>query len=78
MGSGPAEQAHLAAGQPGLHVPELGHLEAVHGGRDRLHTAWVTRESALRCTLSSRDSSCLLPYPQPVVHGHALSAPGQS
>lgn len=32
---GPACQAHLSAGQPGLRVPELGHLEAAHGGGDR-------------------------------------------
>lgn len=34
-GTGPVCQAHLSAGRPGLHVPELGHLEAAHGGGDR-------------------------------------------
>lgn len=33
-GTGPACQAHLSAGRPGLRVPELGHLEAAHGGGD--------------------------------------------
>lgn len=42
-GSGSAVRAHLSAGRPGLHVPKLGHLEAVHGGWDRASAASTTR-----------------------------------
>lgn len=33
-GVGSAGWAHLSAGRPGLHMPKLGHLEAVHGSWD--------------------------------------------
>lgn len=42
-GAGPAGRAHLTAGWSDHRVPELGHFEAVHGGRDRLGAASRTR-----------------------------------
>lgn len=38
-----AGQAHLSAGRPGLHMPKLRHLEAVHGGWDRASAGLRTR-----------------------------------
>lgn len=40
---GSAGHAHLSAGRPGLHMPKLRHLEAVHGGWDRASAGLRTR-----------------------------------
>lgn len=43
QGVGSTGRAHLSAGRPGLHMPKLGHLEAVHGTWDRASSGRRTR-----------------------------------